>query len=96
MTESKYIDLDCGKLDFTNKIELNYLFIFFSIDANTNNIELSLRGPDVKDVDPAPKPAKRKSTDKDEAKPKKKKKRNSESESEELLVQLHEAESSGK
>ena len=31
----------------------------FSIDPNNNNIELSLKGKDVGDKDPAPKPEKR-------------------------------------
>eukprot|EP00795_Rhopilema_esculentum_P012276 gene12276-2918_t len=46
-----------------------------SINPSTNQIELSLRGPDVNDVDPAPPPPKRRSTENTGSEPSKKRTR---------------------
>ena len=55
----------------------DFVLYLFSIDPNTNNIDLSFRGPDVNDKDPAP-PPKRARKESDAGEPKRKSKKSSE------------------
>ena len=44
-------------------------FCCCSVNPSTNQIDLSLRGPDVKDTDPAPPPKKRQRTGSEKSEP---------------------------
>ena len=46
---------------------LNQIFCCCSVNSSTNQIDLSLRGPDVKDKDPAPHPKKRQRIDSEQS-----------------------------